>query len=120
MRGTSLRTLEAQATYDIDPLHVLKANTWFETVENPQKVKFVKYAGGQPVCIQSPTASGYLCITLSAGSAKDTTWQLASGPRQESATKPVPTHLLESKKPLIIDSILAHATVCLSLPRQSH
>lgn len=109
VRGPEFQTLHDQATYELDPLHVLKRNAWYETIEKPQRFKFLSYAGGEPRCIQHPTSPKYLRIILGSDGGNSAGWQLVANPSGTDDSKPRPSEALEKQGDAIIESILLQA-----------
>lgn len=109
VRGPEFQTLQDQATYELDPLHVLKKNAWYETIEKPQRFKFLSYAGVEPRCIQHPTSPKYLRVVLSSDDGNNAGWQLVASPSGTDDSKPRPSEALEKQGDAIIDSILLQA-----------
>lgn len=109
VRGPEFQTLQDQATYELDPLHVLKKYAWYETVEKPQRFKFLGYAGGEPRCIQHPTTPKYLRVVLSNDAGNSPGWQLVASPSGTNDSNPRPSETLEKQCDAIIESILLQA-----------
>jgi len=109
IRGEQFRTLEDQSTYEIDPLQILRKNTWYQTVQKPQKFKFLGYAGREPRCIQHPTTHKYIRVILSSNISSVSSWQLVSNPNDADEPNPRPAAALKEKSAAIIESILQHA-----------
>jgi hypothetical protein len=109
IRGPEFQTLQDQATYELDPLHVLKKYAWYETVEKPQRFKFLGYAGGEPRCIQHPTSPKYLRVALSNDTGNSPGWQLVASPSGTDDSDPRPSAALEKQCDAIIESILLQA-----------
>ncbi len=109
IRGPEFQNLEDQATYELDPLHVLKKNAWYETAEKPQRFKFLGYAGGEPRCIQHPTSPKYLRVVLSSDPGNNPGWQLVASPNATDKPNPRSSEALEKQCDAIIESILLQA-----------
>lgn len=109
VRGPEFQTLHDQATYELDPLHVLKKNAWYETIEKRHRFKFLSYAGVEPRCIQHPTSPKYLRIVLSSDDGNHAGWQLVASPSVTDDSKPRPSETLDKQGDAIIESILLQA-----------
>lgn len=109
IRGQEFQTLQNQSTYELDPLQILRKNTWYETILKPQRFKFLSYAGGEPRCIQHPTTHKYIRFTLSGIASSEPTWQLVSSPNDADGPNPKLATGINDKSAAIIDSILLHA-----------
>ena len=107
IRGDEFQSLQNQATYELDPLHVLSRGKWYETVEKPQRFKFLGYAGPEPRCIQHPTVAKCLRVNLS--SEASPSWQLLANRNVADGPAPRPAPNLEANLAAIIDSILRQA-----------
>jgi hypothetical protein len=107
IRGPEFQSLQDQATYELDPLHTLSKGKWYETVEKPQRFKFLSYAGPEPRCIQHPTVAKCLRVNLS--SETSPSWQLLANLNAAEGPVPRPAPNLEAKLAAIIDSILRQA-----------
>jgi hypothetical protein len=107
IRGPEFQSLQDQATYELDPLHTLSKGKWYETVEKPQRFKFLSYAGPEPRCIQHPTVAKCLRVNLS--SETSPSWQLLANQNAAEGPAPRPAPNLAAKLAAIIDSILRQA-----------
>jgi hypothetical protein len=107
VRGPEFQNLQDQATYELDPLHILWKGKWYETVEKPQRFKFLSYAGPEPRCIQHPTVAKCLRVNLS--SETSPSWQLLANQNVADGPAPRPAPNLEANLATIIDSVLRQA-----------
>jgi hypothetical protein len=109
IRGLDFQTIQGQATCELDPLHVLRKDTWYDTVEKPQRFKFLGYAGAEPRCIQHPIANK--CLRVSLFREASPSWQLLANQIATEGPAPRPASALAPKRTQIIDSILLQAPI---------